>query len=887
MKKTLFLIFLAFQSILLPAQVHTTYLWHLQQPIYWPAQSVWNPYGYQSVWESQWRKDNAGESHPLNDLYDIFSKDDRKAIYQFRAKDAVQTLTGYSEAGAQVNYSGCLIENVNSLATAGQWGYYTGWENDYRTARSWTTSGGKPRLDIVGFTFHHALSPLIGDDVLRKEIQAHKYIYALTFGNTPVYSKGFWPAECSFSERIIKVLVEEGFEWSVIANSHLARTLADYPLQFGTSGCNIDPPNRADKMTTNGTNWWNGQIDGRGGAFASPYCYQAHKAKYVDPATGTEYLITVVPMADLLSYQNGYGTMGTGEIASNIAPYSPAGQPCIVLMAHDGDNAWGGGYDYYMNSVPGFAGAASSAGYVPSTVQQFLTDHPVPTSDVVHVEDGSWFNAANDWGHPQFINWIWPMYNTNYEFDPNGWTEDARNWAVLTAAENHVKMAEDLSGTLDIADIVSPSASSSNAEKAWHHLLPGYTSGYMYYGTSLDMEVKQTVAANLAVGYADQVISANPGVDNTAPAVFVPQRYPYNPGGIGFGPNYGYQQHTNPSDFTVWTFAYDVSGIQSAVLKYRVDFDGSNPLSDNENETYTGGSGVSNWNSVSMTARPFPTGNITGNPEIDFFILPTYIATEYYGAVTGLHDTLVDYYVEITDNNGNTTKSAIQHVYIGAENSGNPQDGVYWTPAYPSIFDTITITVTDATMGAKLHWGIRLNNTNWQQPLNSYWPVGSTLFNGTGPAIQSDFLGPDADNEITIKIGPLNDTTQVPQAVNFVIHWNNDTWDNNNGADYYIPVTTTPTSASSITDSSTGGLVLFPNPAKDEISYRVYGNHQHRGSFCVRIFNASGQIVSEKSGMATSGKLSISTLPPGIYTLSAQSETDKAVFYQRLVVGKE
>jgi hypothetical protein len=45
-----------------------------------------------------------------------------------------------------------------------------------------------------------------------------------------------------------------------------------------------------------------------------------------------------------------------------------------------------------------------------------------------------------------------------------------------------------------------------------------------------------------------------------------PQRYPYNPGNIGFGPNYGYQQILNDADFAVWTLAFDVSGIQSAVL---------------------------------------------------------------------------------------------------------------------------------------------------------------------------------------------------------------------------------------------------------------------------------------------------------------------------------
>ena len=126
----------------------------------------------------------------------------------------------------------------------------------------------------------------------------------------------------------------------------------------------------------------------------------------------------------------------------------------------------------------------------------------------MHVEDGSWVNAANDWGHPQFINWLWPMYDGNYDFDTNGWTEDARNWAVLTAAENRTEMAEDFSGHINISQIVYPSASATMAERAWHHLLPAFTSGYMYYGKSLDMEVKPTLGCNLATDFADIVISA-------------------------------------------------------------------------------------------------------------------------------------------------------------------------------------------------------------------------------------------------------------------------------------------------------------------------------------------------------------------------------------------
>lgn len=673
---TLFLVLLFFCTGIIAQEVHTSYLWHMQQPNYWPEKSKADPNRYQTVWESfnlknsgdSWNVYADGKSHPLNNLEEIFSKYDRVKAYQYGPKNSVQTLLGLPNGGAQVNYSGCLIENVNSLADAGAWGYSNGWENNFIEAKNWKTSGGQPRMDLTGFTFHHALAPLISERALKMELKTHRYIMTETFGGE--YSKGFWPAECSFSERIIKVLVEEGFQWSVVANSHLSRTLNDYPLDYGTSGVNIDPPNAADKVATNGNNWWKGQIDGRGGTFAAPYCYQAHKAQYVDPETGQSFKMDVVPMADLLSYQNGFSSMSTNDIDNNIKPYSNSEQPSIVLLAHDGDNAWGGGDSYYQESVPGFANEAASKGYDPTTIQQFLNSYPVPENDVVKVEDGSWVNAANDWGHPQFINWLWPLYdNTNYRFDPDGWTEDARNWAVITAAENYVLTAEDNSAGVDIAKIINPALGASSVEKAWHFFLPSLTSGYMYYGKSIDMEVKQTLAGNIAIDHAMDALGGSVTMDTTPPSVFIPQRFPYNPGGKGFGPIYAYQEVQNSSDFHIWTFAYDVSGLASVELKYRTDNDGRNPIGDNSNDTYAGGEGVSSWNTVSMNQKQFPKGNIAQDPEIDFFIEPTSIADLCYAEIRGLSNVLVDYYVEATDTKGNVFKTPIQHVYVGEFNS--------------------------------------------------------------------------------------------------------------------------------------------------------------------------------------------------------------------------
>ena len=40
------------------------------------------------------------------------------------------------------------------------------------------------------------------------------------------------------------------------------------------------------------------------------------------------------------------------------------------------------------------------------------------------------------------------------------------------------------------------------------------------------------------------------------------------------------------SEFYVWTFAYDVSGINSIMFHYRKDLDGENPIDDYANEVY-------------------------------------------------------------------------------------------------------------------------------------------------------------------------------------------------------------------------------------------------------------------------------------------------------------
>jgi hypothetical protein len=649
-------------------KTHFTYLWHLEQPIYWPDNM--GAGRYERAWQSILRKDG-GAAHPENDLRNIFGLDDRVSAYQGRPRDTVSAISWSAEAGAQVSFSGGLIENIQSFAEAGgQLGYSTGWYAGFRQARGWMTSGSVavPRMDMVNFSFHHALLPLVDDSAVRKELALYRQIYPEAWGATPAVSQGFFPSEMAFSTRLIPLLQEAGIQWSFVSSEKLSRACTDFPVVFGSGGVQCDPPNRADQLNAPGVHWDRVTISrGCGPAEAVPFGHTPHRAQYVNPATGAVSEIVVVPCSQSLGWMDGYSPMGIDNLA-RLEQHNDPARPMMVVLAHDGDNAWGGGYSYYMEAVPNFVSSASAAGYIPTVVQRYLANHPVPASDVVHVEDGAWVNADGDFGAPQFLNWNWPPVNAQGQIDiAGGWAEDVRNWAVITAAQNFVDFAEqadaDRALTVRMAHVLRPQSGTRASERAWHYFLGALNSGYMYYGTAVDMEVKPTVACNEAI--AQSALASAGGADRTAPTIWIPQRYPWNPGAVNFGPQYGYQQKSFGPDFVVWTFVHDTAGLQSVQLKWRVDADGQNPLGTTENETYAGGAGVGAWQAAAMTLRDFPAGNFFNSGSIDFFEMPNAIAKQAYASIAGQAGKLIDYYVEATDTVGNVKKSPIQHVWVG------------------------------------------------------------------------------------------------------------------------------------------------------------------------------------------------------------------------------
>jgi hypothetical protein len=98
-------------------------------------------------------------------------------------------------------------------------------------------------------------------------IQAQVHTFYLWHLHQPTY----WGDLSKKKTNRYQVTTECGIEWSVITNSHLSKTLFNYPLKYGNGGTIYDVPNKANQVDTKGNNWISAQKDARGAYFAIPY----------------------------------------------------------------------------------------------------------------------------------------------------------------------------------------------------------------------------------------------------------------------------------------------------------------------------------------------------------------------------------------------------------------------------------------------------------------------------------------------------------------------------------------------------------------------------------------------------------------------------------------
>jgi len=701
--------------------VHVTRFWHNHQPLYWPE---WNSNGWQTergqyAWDSIVLKpgQNYGglspKQHPENNLTDIFGLDDRRNSYQERARDSLNTFSG---GGMSMSYSGSLIDNVRQLGAEGQLGYHGGWNNAITEAR------GSGRLDMLGFTYHHSLGPLLPKEVFRKEIQIFKQAWWKAWGGNADlsdHSKGFFPTEMAYSRDLIDVLVDEGYEWVIVASHHISRTSPSYNNVADPEGSyNIfsSPPNRADQLgPTINDGWWYSEPNPGNAAWnVSPFAYQLHRVKYVNPETGAEKTMIAVPSDDVLSYRYGYANEGIGKIQQFISPFAnDPDRPVIVMPSSDGDNAWGGGFSSWMEATPQYFNESANAGYVKNTVQNFVNNFGWAAPET-HIEEGAWIFPEMDYGSPYFLKWIEPPVihpgatnaypGTVIDMETPGFALKFYSYAPLMAGANWVITAEQIweddGGAVEPWKIQAPydwNGTWNNpniVELAWHIYLKGLDSGFNYYGgLGNDDEVKPGLAARRAIERLQDWLPERLSDDRTGPTILKPQRFPYNPGWYTFGwfnsiPGVDTRfLKKMPSEFYIWTHVYDVSDVQSVHLKIRRDKDGTRSLANNHNETYAGGSDVDPWVTIPMNQRTLWTDRATLNAmankpgEIDYFITSPEVADYYFVRITdqnfpGFRGNLFDYYIESVDTRGNTNRTEIQHVWVEDDGLGGAASNV-------------------------------------------------------------------------------------------------------------------------------------------------------------------------------------------------------------------
>jgi hypothetical protein len=597
--------------------------------------------------------------------------ENRREVYRDADAYAIESMKGqmasYPHFGFQVSYSGSLAENLEKTADKGLWPG-RGWNSHYRAIRETnSTALGNPRLDFVNIGYHHPLMGLIAsghadqggkvnyDKDIELQIKMHQATIEKLFGG-PI-SKGFFPPEMAFSERMVPALKKAGIDWAMVDNLHFDRANSDY----NNPQDGLKPPNRADARNYGEHSYETLPNDLAKTHRVSPEALRPHYVKHIDPATGNEELMVVVPEERSLSsyIQKDRDAHQLQEIVTKFQKYNTdPTHPLFVLYATDGDNNGSNSGEFHRN-VPMDMATRFPQDVVFTTISDYLQlfppEKPRLTSDnegvkkyqggdVIHVEDGSWWGA--NLGDPQFSKWIDDPAYTGYSPKNN-------SWAVLTAAKNEVITADQMepagSTKESINNIIT--GSGSDTEKAWHGLLVGQTSCYEYWNPDNILSYSSVKGANSAVDNARNVLGRHSKEeDNVGPSVFLPMHYPYNPKGF-------------PAQFNVVTYAYDVNGVKSVKVKYRSDDSGS---VDRPQDAMYEGEGVKKWEGeIQLNKIPFP--DLPNKPDV--WVDPKVRADVYRGKVElslpeGKPGELVQYYVEAEDNRGNITRSPLQHVYV-------------------------------------------------------------------------------------------------------------------------------------------------------------------------------------------------------------------------------
>ena len=748
------------------AKIAATHIYHNHMPNFWPyydtssyaSTAIGAPIRY--TYDGQAYKLKL--SPPSNYTYFLANgkpmpHDDFDAYYNHNAKQYAYSSWPATTAKAnnsshplsqtQVTMSASVINNLQSFAELGLLGFSNGWANDWKnTVGSVKTTNGFNALEAIHFTGHHSMGPLVGPDYFLKDLIYQNVTLQQDYflGNKFKSSKGFFPTELGFSERLIPTLRKLGIEWSVAGNNHFSRALLDYPyLDHPAKDTMISPPNRADLQNTYEAGDWVSvgmNHEKQNIVNKYPFCAIPHWVQYVDPNTGKIDKIAAIPVDQNASWTEGWEGYADASTEIDRPSYEDDanGRVMYFVIAHDGDNSQGraGSYDTWMNSGKEY----SAAGVVGMGVQEYLKAYPIPEDDIQHIQDGSWVDTRDSSSDPDWYHWHIPMgvwagqfadfnkaMGTNFENPVNhsgtpfghavsleyGYHYLERNFAILQASLNYAKTAEQIwlddhpnywSPKTDAEKQVTYEGNQLNpymlsypvkgdeandykgganpAELGWYFLIASIDSGFGYYDENTDDNVKPTLGFNQSLFFTEPYVQKNLMKDKTGPSMWWVQRYPTNPGSANSGKAEGWTTVYADNTFAIYTYAYDVSGIEDVKVYIRPHKAKRMKPTDIAPRVYDPSKfagqpnvdvdQVGEWKAYPTKMRNLDADKNgvawqTAAPHLLYNVLGAKkIGNTYYAYISDYRDQLVDYYMEATDKLGNVTRSEIQHTYVGA-----------------------------------------------------------------------------------------------------------------------------------------------------------------------------------------------------------------------------
>jgi len=541
----------------------------------------------------------------------------RRGAYSDYLADAIDRYVNgnLAHAGISTSWSGSLIEQLDRCEREGLCGgQFKGWSNPLKRAAGLKTKGGSPRLDFTAFGHFHPLMPLIPSRDIVRQIEWHRNLVDRTFGQPA--SRILFPPETAFHVRMIPALHEAGVEAVIYDSIHRARACQNYPYAGKNEG--MLPPNPSEQENAPVNDWYQLQ-NVWAGSKISPRLLKPEYVHYEDP-DGKSHRIIAVPAERYLGNEDARGGFGAlqypdcfGQLHAQLTQSGAIDpkHPPFFLLHSDGDNYGGGTDGYYRHNTENLVQWLNQDDrFELISIRDYLKQFPPDPAETIHIEPGSWAGADN--GDPQFMKWF-SRYRDSYSPDLN-------SWAVLTAFQNAVHTVED-SGK-----------DSRELQDAVRLLLTAETSCYWYWTGQDVWDGQVTQAANRGIDLIKSQLNdlVSRRKDKTGPTIFPPWVLPENPGGKTWGQG-GLVDAS--AQGVLHTFIHDVSGIKSARLIIRTN--GKEAM-------------IPMISSGGYSSRTGPRAT-----------------ADYFTAEFPVGAGQVRYYIEAVDQCGNTSRSALERIYLG------------------------------------------------------------------------------------------------------------------------------------------------------------------------------------------------------------------------------